>query len=259
LSPPRLYLERPLGPGAAVPIDRAQEHYLLTVLRLAPGDPVLAFNGRDGEWRAELVAGRVPALRLVERKRAPADEPGPTLLVAPLKAPRLAWLAEKAVELGVARIVPVLTERAVARPESSRRLRRRMVEAAEQCGRLTLPELADPVRLLPAVDAVGAGGLVAYGDPAGTAPPLLGLLETMPVHGVLIGPEGGLTPRERRALQDRPWVRPVSLGPRVLRAETAALHALACWSAVADQLAAAAASARSSGASRPASTGGDSR
>jgi 16S rRNA (uracil1498-N3)-methyltransferase len=256
LTTPRLYIEQELGPAAVVPIDRARGHYLGAVLRLAAGDAVLAFNGRDGEWRAELVAGREPALRLLAQTRAPTAEPGPMLIFAPIKAPRLAWLVEKAVELGVARLVPVLTERTMARPESSARLRRRMIEAAEQCRRLTLPELAEPRPLLAAVDSAGAAGVLAFADPASAAPPLLGLLEAMPVAAFLIGPEGGLTPREGQALRDRPWVRPVSLGPRVLRAETAALHALACWSAVADQRDA---GVRSSGASRSASTAGDSR
>jgi 16S rRNA (uracil1498-N3)-methyltransferase len=260
VTTPRLHSAHPLGPGAIVPLDRARWHYLRTVLRLPVGAEVLAFNGRDGEWAAQLVADPAPGLRLHACTRPPAAEPGPILLLAPIRPHRLEWLIEKAVELGVAGIRPVLTERTVVRPRSSARLRARIVEAAEQCGRLTLPELADPVPLLAAVDGFAEPGVLALADAAGDAPPLLTLLQSARVAGFLIGPEGGLTPRERQALRRRPAVRPVSLGPRVLRAETAALHALACWSASGDQRAAeAAAPLRSSPERRPGSIGGAKR
>lgn len=256
---PRLHVALELRAEALLPLDRAQRHYLATVLRLGAGDPVLVFNGRNGEWAAALQGGGPAALRVGRRTRAPGDEPGPALLVAPIRAKRLEWLVEKAVELGVARILPVLTERTVARPESLARLRARVVEAAEQCGRLSLPELADPAPLLTTVDQVAADGIVAFADEAGDAPPILELLEAEPVVAILVGPEGGFTPAERQALRGRAGVRPVSLGPRRLRAETAAVHALACWSARADQCAARGVTARGSRARRHGSTGGDTR
>lgn len=228
---PRLLVEQPLAEDELLPLDEGPAHYLRTVLRLRPGATVLAFNGRDGEWACALeVAGRGTLLRTRRRERAQEAEPGPVLLFAPIKRPRLEWLVEKAVELGVRRLLPVLTERTVVKLEAPSRLRARIVEAAEQCGRLTVPELAEPAPLEAALAEPAALGSIAFADEAGAAEPLARLLARGLPDALLVGPEGGFTPAERQALRARPGVRPVSLGPRILRAETAALCLLATWS-----------------------------
>ncbi len=258
MSAPRLFVERPLGAGQSLPLEAAQAHYLRTVLRLGPGGAVRVFNGVDGEWSARLAGGRQPTLEVADRQRPQAAEPGPTLLVAPIKKPRLEWLLEKAVELGVARIVPVITERSVVRPDASHRLRLRAVEAAEQCGRLTVPSLAEPAPLAAAVTEAATLGPLAFADEAGGGVPLIAALEAGPLDVFLIGPEGGFAPAERRALLAREWVVPVSLGRTILRAETAAVYAVACWRGLADRRAGCGAG-DSSPTMRAASTGGDSR
>lgn len=230
MSPPRLFVDQPLAAGTEVRLDRAQAHYLRTVLRLGDGATVAAFNGRDGEWSCRLsTAGREARLAVVALQRPQPVEAGPTLLFAPVKRPRLEWLVEKAVELGAARLVPVLTERTVVRPESADRLRARVVEAAEQCGRLTVPTLLPPQGLAQAVSDVEGLGQIAFADEAGDAQPLARLLALGLPDTVLVGPEGGFTPAERRWLRARPEIRAVWLGPLILRAETAALCVLACW------------------------------
>lgn len=258
MSTPRLFVERPLAAGQSLPLEAAQAHYLKTVLRLRPGGEVRVFNGVDGEWSARLAGARQPLLEVAERQRGQTAEPGPTLLVAPIRKPRLEWLLEKAVELGVARIVPVITERSVVRPEASHRLRARAIEAAEQCGRLTVPDLTEPLPLAAAVTQAGAQGPLAFADEAGGGAPLLAALEAGPIDAFLIGPEGGFAPAERRALLARESVIPVSLGPTILRAETAAIYAVACWRGLADRRAVGGAG-DSSPTMRVASTGGDSR
>jgi 16S rRNA (uracil1498-N3)-methyltransferase len=228
---PRLLVRQPLGENELLQLDAAPAHYLRTVLRLRSGATVLAFNGCDGEWACTLeVAGRTTLLQARRQERAQAEEPGPALLFAPIKRPRLEWLVEKAVELGARRLVPVLTERTVVRLEGTDRLHARIVEAAEQCGRLTVPELAEPTSLRAALGEPGALGLVAFADEAGGAEPLAELLARRLPDALLVGPEGGLAPEERRWLRARPDIRPVSLGPRILRAETAALCMVGAWS-----------------------------
>ena len=228
---PRLLVEQPLAEDGVLRLDEGPTRYLRTVLRLRPGATVHAFNGRDGEWACTLeMAGRASLLRPLRRVRGQTPEPGPALLFAPIKRPRLEWLVEKAVELGAARLVPVLASRAVVRLDAPARLRARIVEAAEQCGRLTVPELTEPAPLRAALGEPGALGLVAFADEAGDAPPLAALLANGLPDTLLVGPEGGFTPDERHWLRARPDVRAVSLGPRILRAETAALCLLATWS-----------------------------
>lgn len=235
MSPPRLFVEQPLTARMHVRLEAPQAHYLRHVLRLRQGAPVLVFNGVDGEWLGHLADGREAMLVADSQVRPQREEAGPLLLVAPIKRPRLEWLVEKAVELGVARLAPVLTERSVVRPESSQRLRRQAIEAAEQCGRLTVPEVEEPGRLLSTVETAAAAAGVAFADEAGGGVPLLAALENGGIGGLLVGPEGGFAPAERAALLAIPGVVPVSLGPLVLRAETAAIYAMACSRAVADR------------------------
>lgn len=223
---PRLFVEVPLSEGQRVPLEPARATYLRTVLRRRIGDPVHVFNGLDGEWAARLVeAGRRDvALIIGERTRAQAHEPGVTLALAPIRRSRLDWLIEKAVELGVGRVRPVLTERAVARLENPERLRAIAIEAAEQSGRLTVPPIESTVPLHVWLDEAVLEGRVLMADEVLDGLPL----QRAPAAStLLIGPEGGFTPSERAMLRDDPAVVPVRLGPLVLRAETAAVAGLA--------------------------------
>lgn len=258
MSIPRLHLDQPLAQDARLVLDSRQAHYLRNVLRLRAAAEVLVFNGRDGEWLARLGEGRQPGLVAVEQRRPQPAPSGPVLMVAPIKRPRLEWLLEKAVELGVRRIVLVLTERGVVRPEDSHRLLARAVEAAEQCGRLDVPDIAGPLALAAAVEAVRAEGALAFADEAGGGTPLLEAMQAGRLDTFLIGPEGGFAPRERAMLLDRHHVVPVSLGGTILRAETAAIYAVACWRAMAG-LRGDGTEGASSSTIRRESTGGDSR
>ena len=233
MTEPRLFVDVPLAEGAEVALDRARLHYLGHVLRRRAGEPVLVFNGRDGEWRAVLEpAGRqVGRLRIGGQVRPQAAEPGPVLYLAPPKRPRLEWLVEKAVELGVARIVPVLTERTVVKLANPERLRAQLVEAAEQCRRLTVPVMDEPRPLWQALAARAAGSALLMADEAGGGAALLDALRREPAGDLLVGPEGGFAPAEAAALRARPGTIPVSLGSLILRTETAAIVLLACWQA----------------------------
>ena len=229
----RLYVDQDLTPGRSVSLSRDQSHYLANVMRMAAGQSLLVFNGRDGEWLAEIaqVAKKDVVLTIREQTRPQAAEPDLWLLAAPLKKDNTDLVAEKAAELGASRLWPVFTRRTVASRVNADRLRARLVEAAEQCERLTMPELAepmdldkalagwDPTRTLLFLDETGAGAPIAIAVPEG---PL----------AVLVGPEGGFAPEERALLSRLPFAKPVSLGPRVLRAETAAIAALAVVQAV---------------------------
>lgn len=221
---PRLYLDVPLVAGAVVELASERAHQLRHVLRLRPGAVVRLFNARSGEWRAELTRldRRGGEARLVDRLRAPEEEIGPRLAVAPIRANRLDWLVEKAVELGVAAIDLVLTQRTVVRPARIDRLQAIAVEAAEQCGRLSVPTLAGPIELGAWLDALPAGTRVAMADEAGGESPLASLRRA-PGATLLVGPEGGFAAAERRQLGERPNVLSVGLGRRILRSETAAI------------------------------------
>ncbi|MCB2111032.1 MAG: 16S rRNA (uracil(1498)-N(3))-methyltransferase [Defluviimonas sp.] len=229
----RLCVDQPLGPGQSVPLSVAQAHYLFGVMRTGEGSAVLVFNGRDGEWLAEVSeAGRGRgALACRRRVRPQVAGPDLWLLFAPVKKARTDFIVEKAVELGVARILPVLTERT-----NSERFRRdkaeaHVREAAEQCGALCLPEVAEAAPL----DRVLAGWdpsrhiLWADEAEAGAAVTLAALPDGP--GAVLVGPEGGFSGVERARLGTLPFVHAVALGPRILRAETAALAALTLWQA----------------------------
>lgn len=236
----RLFVPDPLAAGHALTVTGGQAHYLDHVMRLRPGAPVLLFNGRDGEWLAEVGPrqrhGRT--LSVVSTRRPQQPEPGPWLLFAPVKKPALAFLVEKATELGATRLWPVLTERTVAPRLNGARLRAHAQEAAEQCERLTVPEVADPVPLSALAAAWPAGRRLAVLDEHGAGVPIARAAadphpRTNASMAFLVGPEGGFTAAELDGLSRLPYVVRVSLGPRILRAETAALAALACWQALA--------------------------
>lgn len=233
---PRLYVEANLGDGAAVPLEREQANYLLNVLRLGSGDSVLIFNGRDGEWLTRIeVAGKRNASLAIERQTRPQSN-GPDLhyLFAPLKRARLDYMVQKATEMGVARLQPVLTRHTVAERVNGERIRANVIEAAEQCGILRVPEVAAPERLDRVLASWDAGRRLIFCDEgAPIADPVAALREIVPGQlAVLIGPEGGFAPEEREALIALPFVVRIAMGPRIMRADTAAVAALTLVNAV---------------------------
>jgi 16S rRNA (uracil1498-N3)-methyltransferase len=243
----RLFVPDPLSTGAEVEPDADQARYLTTVMRQGVGDALLLFNGRDGEWRAEIavVSKRGCRLAVVGPTRPQAAPPDLDLVVALVKRTRLETIVEKAAELGARRVRLITTRRTNADHTKVARLRAIAVEAAEQTGRLDVPEIVEPEpleRLLAGWDAgrrlmfcdeAGDDETAHWGGARGRAHPALHAL-----HGaegaawaVLIGPEGGFAPEERTRLRALPFVTPVTLGPRILRADTAAIAALALWQA----------------------------
>jgi 16S rRNA (uracil1498-N3)-methyltransferase len=234
-STPRLYVTTPLSEEAAVRVEGGQAHYLLSVMRLQPGDPVKLFDGRSGEWLG--IAGQVGKRDLVldvrERLRAAEVVPDLWLCAAPLKKGRIDWLAEKACELGVARLVPVLTRRTVVDRLNLDRLAAHMVEAAEQCGRTTLTTLAEPVKLAALLRDWPMDRALFFADETGGAAAFAAMRERPGPAAVLIGPEGGFDAEEREAIRAHPRAVGISLGPRILRADTAAAAAVGLWMAAA--------------------------
>lgn len=233
----RLYVEQDLRAGAEVNASERQAHYLGRVMRLAPGDAARLFNGRDGEWRAEIAAFDRSRCRLrcVEPLRPQTPEPGPTLAFAPIKKDALDVLVEKATELGARELVPVMTRFTAVERFNAERVRAQVVEAAEQCGRLTVPAVREPGDLLAFLAGwPGDRPLLLMDERGGGRPIMEAALAhpSAPPPGLLIGPEGGFSDDEVAALTRVPALVRVSLGPRILRAETAAIAALACWQAL---------------------------
>ncbi len=232
----RLFVEAALGEGTLVTLDRRQAHYLTAVMRLKSGAGVLAFNGRDGEWSAIVDAGkRVVCLRIGGRTRGQATACDLHYLFAPLKAARLDYMVQKAVEMGVSRLQPVLTRHGQVARVNSARMRANAIEAAEQCGILIVPEIAEAAPLASVVAArEPARCLVFCDEDAALADPLaaLGAVPPRSPLAVLIGPEGGFADDERATLLKLPNVVRLALGPRILRADTAAVAALALVQAV---------------------------
>jgi 16S rRNA (uracil1498-N3)-methyltransferase len=230
----RLFVDIPLAEGGLLEPSAAQAHYLLTVMRRQAGDRLVLFNGRDGEWLAaiEPIERRRCRLSIAEQLRPQQPEPGPALLFAPLKRVRQEFLIEKATELGVARLEPVFTQRSVVDRINRARVLSIAIEAAEQSGRLTVPEIDLPTSLDQRLESWPADRLLYFGDETGNGTPLLETLQSRGTGDLLIGPEGGFTDEELAWLRGHDRVVAISLGPRVLRAETAALAALACWQAV---------------------------
>jgi 16S rRNA (uracil1498-N3)-methyltransferase len=232
---PRLYVRAALWAGANLPLDRAQAHYLGAVMRLEPGSRVLVFNGSDGEWSATLNrSGRTAVLAVAEMTRAQTSPGDLHYLFAPLKAARLDYMVQKAVEMGVSRLRPVITRHTQVARVNVGRMRANTVEAAEQCGILSLPDVDPPVALgqslaewEPLRHLVFCDEDAEAGDPIAT----LASLPRSPL-AVLIGPEGGFAEDERAALLKLPTVVRLPLGPRILRADTAAVAALALVQAV---------------------------
>ena len=230
-SLPRLYVEQALSEGASLTLDGAPANYLGNVLRLGPGAQVKLFDDRTGEWLAEIVEAsrKRVSVSLVSHLREREQVPDLWLVFAPIKRGRIDWLVEKATELGAARLVPVLTRRTVVDRLNPDRLRAHAIEAAEQCERTALPELAEPVKLEALLKQWPAERALYFADEGG-GEPLASAASSGPA-ALLIGPEGGFTDEERAAIREVPQAKRVSLGPRILRAETAALAALSIWMA----------------------------
>lgn len=232
----RLYVDDPLSAGAVVMCSQAQAHYLVTVLRLGAGDRVRVFNGRDGEWLCAVgkIAKRSCSLEVLHLTRPQEGGPDIGYYFAPLKRARLDYMVQKATELGVARLQPVLTERTVVGRVNGERMRANVIEAAEQCGILRLPMVAEPVKLAAFLAEYPSDRrLVMCDESAPIASPLtaLGGLQNQ-CCDVLVGPEGGFSESERALLHDLDQVVALSLGPRIMRADTAAVAVLALVNSV---------------------------
>jgi 16S rRNA (uracil1498-N3)-methyltransferase len=233
----RLHVDAPLTQGGEVTLDRDQANYLLNVLRLGRGDAVLLFNGTDGEWQAKLAGSGKRSVTLIvgARQRAQTRAGNLHLLFAPLKHTRLDYLVQKAVEMGVSRLQPVMTRHTQVTRVNLDRMRANAIEAAEQCGILRVPEVAEPV-VFEQVAADADRLLVFCDEDAEVSDPVAALAAArrgppQPL-AVLIGPEGGFSEQERAVLLRRPMVVRIALGPRILRADTAAIAALALVQAI---------------------------
>lgn len=230
---PRLYVDAPLAAGARLPASREHWSYLTSVLRLREGDEALLFNGRDGEWRARLSADTRKSGALVVEAQTRAQTGGAdlVLLFAPLKHARLDYMAQKAVEMGVSALRPTLTARTQVSRVNLDRLRANAIEAAEQCGVLRLPQILPEADLDAALAALEPERVLIFCDEEADQADPCAALDASGAAGrplaVLIGPEGGFSPPERARLAAREGVARISLGPRILRADTAAVAALA--------------------------------
>jgi 16S rRNA (uracil1498-N3)-methyltransferase len=227
---PRLFIDAPLRPGTAVPLGRDAVNYLRNVMRLGDGDGVLLFNGQDGEWQAALAAVGKRDLAAVPREQTrPQPQPADLhYLFAPLKHARLDYMVQKAVELGVSKLQPVLTRHTQVTRINLDRMRANVVEAAEQCGVLSIPETAEPDRLEAALAALEPGRILIFCDEEAEVADPMAALRAAPRGplAVLIGPEGGFAQEERALLLTRANIVRLPLGPRILRADTAAVAAL---------------------------------
>jgi 16S rRNA (uracil1498-N3)-methyltransferase len=233
---PRLHLEEALSAGGEIILSREQGHYLTGVLRLSSGDAVRAFNGRDGEWLAYLATVRKKSVSLrFERRVAEAKlPPDIDYVFAPLKHARLDYVVQKATELGARRLRPVMTSRTVAERVNLDRMRANVVEAAEQCNLVHVPEVLEPERLEKVLATWEKGRSLVYCDETMVDHnPLESLKSLRAPTAVLVGPEGGFTDDEKALLKSRAFVIPISLGPRIMRADTAAIAVLSLVQALA--------------------------
>lgn len=237
ISAQRLLVSDPLSAGVTIACSKEQAHYLLHVLRAEDGAQLLVFNGRDGEWRAQIsvLGKRTCALVIEQQVRAQEFGPDIHLLFAPLKRARLDFMVQKAAELGVAKLMPVLTRHTVPDRVNGDRMLANAIEAAEQCGILYVPQIEPPVQLSTALESWDPSrSLIFCDEGADVTNPIesLSALERGASVAVLIGPEGGFSNAERAQLKAMPFVHTISLGPRVMRADTAATAALAIVNAV---------------------------
>jgi 16S rRNA (uracil1498-N3)-methyltransferase len=232
-SLPRLFVRQPLGDGLGMELDAGQANYLGNVMRLKEGAELLLFDGSSGEWLARIAdAGKKRMTVVVERQtREPEAIPDLWLAFAPVKRTQTDWLVEKATELGVARLIPVMTQRTVAERVKLERLEAIAIEAAEQCGRTRLPEISKPLQLKQLLGTRDSSRRLYFADEGG-GEPAAKAFQPGPAL-ILTGPEGGFTDEERASIRAAANAVAISLGPRILRAETAALASLAAYMALA--------------------------
>jgi 16S rRNA (uracil1498-N3)-methyltransferase len=229
---PRLFVDAPLREGARIALERNQSNYLGNVLRLSAGESVLVFNGRDGEWQAAIEGRKRPdGVTIIARMRPQDRLPDIAYVFAPLKHARLDYMVQKAVEMGASRLQPVLTRHTQVSRVNVERMRANVIEAAEQCGILSLAEVAEPVALDHFLDRRGITRLLVFCDEAAdVGNPIEALQQGLTADGgvdIVIGPEGGFADEERALLLRQPRTLRLSLGPRILRADTAGVAALA--------------------------------
>jgi 16S rRNA (uracil1498-N3)-methyltransferase len=226
-----LFVETPLNTAVRVELDAAQTNYLGNVMRLKEGDRLLLFDGASGEWLADVaeVGKRRMVLAVTEPTRPQESVPGLWLAFAPIKKARVDWLVEKAVELGVARLLPVVTQRTIVDKLNLDRMSAHIIEAAEQCGRTALATIDEPIKLAELLRTRDPARTLYFADETGGEPARSAFVPGPAL--ILIGPEGGFTPDEGATIRAAANSMPVSLGPRILRAETAALAAVAAWMA----------------------------
>jgi 16S rRNA (uracil1498-N3)-methyltransferase len=233
---PRLFVDAPLANGASVALGRDQSNYLGNVLRRGSGDSILAFNGRDGEWKAIISGRKRPETLTIVAQTRPQDRlPDLTYAFAPLKHARLDYMVQKAVEMGARRLQPVLTRFTQVSRVNTERMRANVIEAAEQCGILSLAAVVEPVRLERFLNERDPGRLLVFCDEAAEPGNPVQTLEQEAAEGgtdVLVGPEGGFAEDERQMLLGGPRTVRLGLGPRILRADTAAVAALTLAQAV---------------------------
>ena len=230
----RLYIDAALSGGAVIELPKEQRHYLLNVLRKKNGDALRVFNGQDGEWRAKILetSKKLTRIEVLEQLRPPQSSPDITLCFAPVRKHRTAFIAEKATELGVSLLQPVITARTQYPKLNLEKMQMQIIEAAEQTERLDIPALSAPLSLDEMLSAL-SDRTIFFADEAGDARPALEAIRAdSNLAAILIGPEGGFTDAERAALRGRDNVVPISLGPRILRADTAALSVLTLWQSV---------------------------
>jgi 16S rRNA (uracil1498-N3)-methyltransferase len=232
----RLFVEAELGDGASVVIEEGQAHYIVHVMRAKIGDRISLFNGRDGEWLAEVtqIAKRSCTVTCTVQTAAQSDVPDLWLVFAPVKKTPADYLTQKATELGVRALQPIMTRRTIVTRVNTERMHANAVEAAEQSERVTVPEIREAVALDKLLAAWPAERRIVFCDEAGDARPIREALADASdgPWAIFTGPEGGFDPAERALLRSQPHVTAVSLGPRILRADTAALAALAVWQAL---------------------------
>jgi 16S rRNA (uracil1498-N3)-methyltransferase len=231
----RLFVETRLSENAQVRLDGAQAHYLVSVMRMKVGEHVKLFDDATGEWLGEaiMVGKRDITLNVVAHVKERERVPDLWLAAAPIRRARYDWVAEKSCELGVARFVPVLTRRAVVDKVKDDRLRAHMIEAAEQCGRTALPEIDAQTKLTDWLKTLENRTLF-FADEAGGQPFAAAIAANPGPAAILIGPEGGFDDAERDAIRATPGAIPITLGPRILRADTAAIAAMSIWTALTD-------------------------
>ena len=227
---PRLHLDATLETNAEIALEREQGHYLVNVLRQSAGDPVQVFNSNDGEWLAYITEATKKSVRIRIEKKLSAATPPPDIdyLFAPIKHQRLDYLVQKATELGVRRLRPIITARTIAERVNLDRMRANVIEAAEQCNLVFLPEVHEPIKFDAALRAWDEARTLIFCDETATVSDPLQALEGLKAPlAVCVGPEGGFTEDERKYLKSLPFVRAIKLGPRIMRADTVAIAALA--------------------------------